>query len=87
MSRYHVRIPARRWRRIRRAVFDRDDGLCHFCQLPAILRVVHHVVQLEDGGAPVDLDNLVTACGPCHRAHHRGETPERAEWRAYLDTL
>ena len=86
-SRHHARIPARQWRRIRRAVFERDGGACWFCQLPAIFRVVHHVVHLEHGGAPLDLDNLVTACGPCHRTHHRNESPERADWRRYLDSI
>jgi hypothetical protein len=33
---------------------------------------VHHVVHWADGGA-TDTTNLISACGPCHRAIHHGQ--------------
>ena len=90
-SRYHASIPSGPWRALRRFVFARDNGLCFFCGLPAILRQAHHLVHLEDGGAPLDPANIVTTCGPCHRQHHRAarlaSDPERAEWQRYLDSI
>jgi 5-methylcytosine-specific restriction endonuclease McrA len=56
-----------RWQKTRRAVRARDGGRCVYegdeCrgQLE-----VHHLVSVRRGGAPFDLDNLVTVC----RAHH-----------------
>lgn len=58
--------------RLRRAVAERDGGICTFpgCRNNRWLDV-HHVVHWEDGG-PTDLGNLLLLCGTHHRAHHDG---------------
>ena len=86
-SRYHAAIPSAVWARLRRHVYNRDEGICGLCGLPVIVWEVHHRVHLEDGGHPTDPANLVLVCGPCHREHHRKPDPERVEWRRYLDSL
>ena len=38
---------------------------------------VHHKIAMEDGGAPYDLDNLVSTCKPCHSRETRREMVAR----------
>lgn len=59
------------WRSARAAALARDD---HRCTVARLLggecrgRLhVHHVVPLDHGGAPYDLDNLGSACASHHR--------------------
>lgn len=58
------------WAHARDAALHRDGERCTVSRLfggecHASLHV-HHVVPLADGGAPYDLDNLLTAC----KRHH-----------------
>ena len=53
------------WRRRREEVLERDEHKCVFCQSRA--NSVHHLVPREQGGKH-GMDNLVTACWPCHNA-------------------
>jgi hypothetical protein len=58
--------------RTRQVVLRRDRG----CRMPWCDRSygleIHHVVHWEDGGS-TDTNNLIAACGSCHRRHHGGE--------------
>jgi 5-methylcytosine-specific restriction endonuclease McrA len=50
-------------------VFERDGWVCRWCGVavtPATADL-DHVVELVNGGAGHDLDNLVTACRTCNR--------------------
>lgn len=69
------RIPARyrpdprgasRWRRIRKSVLLQEGYHCRLCGRPAT--EVDHRVELADGGAPFDLENLQALCPECHDA-------------------
>jgi len=80
----------RRWRRLREAALDRDDGLCRRCRaagLTAPASVVHHVRPVGEGGEPWDLGNLESLCRACHESEH-GRAPsaaaeaDRAAWLA-----
>jgi HNH endonuclease len=67
------RVPARyqpdprgtpKWRRVRKEALARDQAICRHCGQPAT--EVDHRVELIDGGAPFDLDNLQSLCAACH---------------------
>jgi len=87
-SRGWARIKRGRWRRVRWEVLKRDGYRCRQCGKAGRLEV-HHVVHLEDGGAPYALDNLETRCRPCHFQEHRQRqarqlTPEQLAWASLL---
>ena len=85
MSKLHAALDARRWRACRRAVWERA-GLhprCAKCGRFAMRMEVDHVVPLDAGGAPYELDNLQLLCRGCHVAKTRRERvtdPERLRW-------
>ena len=80
-------IDRRRWARVRRQVFQRDNWRCRACGKAGRLEA-HHVQPLHKGGAPFDLDNLETLCRGCHiEAHRRKLSPGEAAWRALVDDL
>ena len=82
MSAHHDRMYASGgWARARRAALDRDGWRCVECGHPGALEV-HHVVPLDQGGAPLDLANLQTLCRGCHIGAHMD--PARREWRRFL---
>ena len=91
MSRHHAKLNRRRWRAVRRAVLRRDGFRCVKCGKAGRLEVDHRQ-RIEDGGAEYDPDNLQALCRGCHiaksaRENRKPESPERAEWTAYLETL
>ncbi len=52
------------WRKVRRAVLERDGFVCHWCFAPA--NTVDHVRPLAMAGARLDPANLVAACRSCN---------------------
>ena len=72
MSRNHNSLNKRRWEATRRATFKRDNRFCVKCGNRGILHC-HHVVKLEDGGNPYDINNCETICKFCHTAEHQKE--------------
>lgn len=60
-----------RWRVARQRALERDQHRCTVSRLlggacsPGPLHV-HHIVPVEDGGRPYDLDNLGTTCAGHH---------------------
>lgn len=58
---------------VREYVFHRDNHECQYCHgksKDSILNV-HHIESRKTGGnAP---NNLITLCGTCHKAYHKGE--------------
>jgi 5-methylcytosine-specific restriction endonuclease McrA len=55
-----------RFKKLREVVKARDGHRCRRCGSSQRLEV-HHVVPLEQDGAPFDVANLVTLCSGCHR--------------------
>ena len=91
MSRNHVRLHARQWARVRRAVLDRDAWRCRSCGRAGRMEV-DHVVPLRCGGDPFDPANLQSLCRRCHIEKTRAENrraPTAAEtsWRALVREL
>lgn len=93
--RYH----AGQWKRVRRAVKDRDNWRCTLCGRVGRLEV-HHIKSPLDGGSMYDMANLRTLCRGCHFEEHRESRerkrlaemrPDRREWarfvQARLDSL
>ena len=56
-----------RWRRLREWYIS-GNPLCEICGKPG--RVVHHVVEIKDGGSEMDESNLETVCYQCHTSLH-----------------
>lgn len=56
------------WRNLR-AVKIREQPLCEECMKREILtpaRVVDHIIPINKGGSPLDLNNLQSLCNRCH---------------------
>lgn len=48
---------------VKRAVYERDSGLCIFCKMPGLPE--GHVISRSHGGKGT-VDNIVTVCRKCH---------------------
>ncbi|KKL04832.1 hypothetical protein LCGC14_2612130 [marine sediment metagenome] len=60
------------WLKTRRVVYGRDGYTCADCGngREAGRRVAHHLIPLSEGGASLDLTNLITLCVHCHNVRH-----------------
>lgn len=65
------------WRKIRDAIFKRDDYTCQYCGERGGKLECDHVIPVSRGGGHSD-DNLVTSCFSCNRSK-RAKTVD--EWR------
>ena len=71
------RKEAAEWTVIRKAIYQRDMGLCRACgrevkvlsENPLLQSHCHHIVYLSAGGTDAR-DNLVTLCAVCHAHEH-----------------
>ena len=52
------------WKRVRRQVLERDNHTCVYCGRPA--KTVDHITAVVNGGAKLDPENCVAACGSCN---------------------
>ena len=66
----------------RSAVVARAGGCCQACGRSGVRLYADHVVELRDGGAPLDPSNGQALCGACHtrktaaaRAVRQGSRP------------
>ena len=92
MSRHHLPLfRTRRWKAVRRAVFDRDGWRCCECGRPGALECDHVTpLQREPGQDPWDINGLQTLCRQCHIAktcrenRTRPPSPQAAAWRAFV---
>lgn len=50
----------------RTAVLARAGGCCQACARSGVRLFADHVVEMQDGGAPLDLSNGQALCGACH---------------------
>jgi 5-methylcytosine-specific restriction enzyme A len=68
----------KRWTMTRKAKLFADP-LCELKppRLSRLATEVHHRVAMEDGGAEYAMDNLVSACKPCHSRETMRERHER----------
>jgi 5-methylcytosine-specific restriction enzyme A len=75
---------SKRWAMLRRAKLARNP-ICEICDV-ALANAVHHIVAMEDGGAPYDFDNVLSTCKPCHSRETRREQLDRTGGRIGIDT-
>lgn len=71
---------SKQWReRTRPAVLVRDDYRCVSCGVLGKSRelVVDHIIEIKDGGAKFDKDNLQTLCHRCHNIKTENEKRKR----------
>lgn len=64
------------WRRKRKLVIQRDDGLCQPCLRVGIIKsfdAVDHKVPLSQGGSD-DENNLQCICNDCHKVKTQSES-------------
>ena len=63
------------WKIRREQVLERDEYLCQECLRRGILTplrvhkrdyAVDHIIPINQGGHPTDMDNLESLCEPCH---------------------
>lgn len=64
-SRAWAKVDWRRWRAVRRRVFERDGWRCVKCKRPGRLEC-DHIRPLAQGGRKYDLGNLQALCRGCH---------------------
>ncbi len=56
------------WRDLRAVKLDQFP-LCEECQrkgITTLAQMVDHIVPINQGGAPLDMENLQSLCHPCH---------------------
>ena len=92
MSRRHT-FNQRRWKAVRRAVFDRDGWRCVMCGLPGRLECDHVIpLEREPGQSVYDPNGLQTLCRSCHiektrRENRREPTEAERRWRELVSEL
>ena len=64
------------WRAVRAEVLKRDSYLCA-CGRGETRMFVDHIIERKDGGADLDMANLVTCCGSCHTTKTLAERRKR----------
>lgn len=71
-----------RWKKLRELVKQRDKGLCQPCfkqNRVEIGVIVDHIVEIKDGGAKWDIDNLELLCRSCHNIKTAKEKEKRKD--------
>lgn len=71
------------WRKLRAVKLD-EQPLCEECLRNRKLvkaQMVDHIVPINKGGAPLDIENLQSLCNPCHnsksaRERHKKSVPQ-----------
>ena len=85
-----------RWKRLRRAILDRDNWRCTACGRVAGRLEVHHIRPVAENGDPYDPSNLKTFCRDCHFDAHRSANrargreamrPDKRDWAKVVDEL
>lgn len=59
------------WVKLKQWIYERDKGICHYCQNPVEYHKshCHHVLELSEGGSNHP-SNLKTLCIECHKVRH-----------------
>lgn len=70
----------KKWYRIRKCVFERDDYTCIYCNKRGGILEVDHIIPFSKGGSD-SLSNLVTSCRKCNRQKKDKSVEEFNIWR------
>ena len=72
------------WKAVRLEVQRACERTCQRCGETDTRIYVDHIVELQDGGAPLERQNLIGLCAPCHGKKTARERLRRAENSANL---
>ena len=60
------------WRKLRKRIFERDNGICAICKEKKDKWHIHHLIHWDIARELIfDDDNVVTLCSKCHHRIHR----------------
>lgn len=65
------RMPLYLWRPLKQWVYQRDNGVCQYCNTETLYEKTHchHVLELSENGTNHP-SNLKTLCHQCHKVRH-----------------
>ena len=69
---YRERGYSTQWDKVRK-IYTRSHPLCERCLARGVARpvaIVHHKVPVAEGGAVLDMGNLMSLCHSCHAKEH-----------------
>jgi 5-methylcytosine-specific restriction enzyme A len=67
------------------AVEHRDGFTCQKCGTRDVRLVADHIIQIDDGGAPLDLTNGMTLCMACHNRKTAPAAYADRRWILFVD--
>jgi 5-methylcytosine-specific restriction endonuclease McrA len=73
------------WKQTRATIIERDAGICALCG-SAERPTVHHRQAINEGGHPLDENNLETLCASCHGSVDAPRSQPREQF-VHADTL
>ncbi|BBO85906.1 hypothetical protein DSCO28_64720 [Desulfosarcina ovata subsp. sediminis] len=71
-------------------MYLRDHPLCEMCQAngrATVATLVDHIVEIEDGGAELDMDNLMSLCTRCHASKTKRMAVARSRGEEAVSSL
>lgn len=68
---WYTRLPLDLWIPLKQFVYQRDNGICRYCEQQVEYKDTHchHTLELSEGGTNHP-SNLKTLCVPCHKERH-----------------
>jgi 5-methylcytosine-specific restriction endonuclease McrA len=66
------------WKEVRLEVQRACKRTCQRCRKPDTRIYVDHIVELKDGGAPLERSNLIGLCAVCHGRKTADEKAKRS---------
>jgi len=68
---WYTRMSIEIWMPLKQYVYQRDKGICQYCDIQFEYKSTHchHVLELSEGGTNHPT-NLKTLCIPCHKDRH-----------------
>lgn len=69
------------WKKLSKAK-KRLNPLCEECERMSIYtpaKIADHIIEIEDGGSPYDINNLQSLCDPCHKRKTAQEAKKRKD--------
>lgn len=76
------RSPA--WKALMRALIAERGRVCASCGVKGVRIYGDHIVELADGGAPLDPGNVALLCGACHNKKSARERERRGDLHGLL---
>lgn len=75
---YYINV--KKWKRIAKYVFKRDNYTCQYCGKVGGILEVDHIIPFSKGGNET-IDNLTTSCRECNRKKRDKSVEEFIKWK------